>query len=551
MTGAAIVFEALGASSAATGGEGSGALPVLRGLALETAGPYGLSPLPALSGEAVGFEGIVGTASAALPRVRGFGMPAGTWGIGYLPALSTTGEYYAEVLVPQSGIQEEALPAILAGSSAGSVHLLGGTGSLSIGSIRGFASEASGTYGIGYLPILRGTAFQTYPSPTNYAILLQDPGALYASSLTIMPDISIADSAEGSDSLESTLDFYLTSAAEGDDAIVFSEFWYLLSEAIADDALAGQLELTDLLVSDAYGRDYLIAAFPLSISDSATGADAITHQLSAMHEMLSEAVGALSAEVMTAVQNNLVSVAISDDAITFGYMVSLSDAAEGADALLSQATITGALSDAGEGADAITGTRAVTIALSENVLATDTLTHQAIMVALLESNAIVHALLSIGDETYDVWVMNTELGAVSTYDNFDFTGFARLGERHFGLREDGIYELIGDDDAGTAISAAVTGGLSNLGTDYKKRIPAIYIGYTSDGVVVAKVVTTDGGEKRENWYELSPIEKTATVEERFEPAKGLKSVYWQFKLAGNNFTLDSVKLWRAITSRRK
>lgn len=377
-------------------------------------------------------------------------------------------------------------------------------------------------------------------------------GSLALGALGADPEnVELADSAAASDNAFFDLSFFLASAATAADAVTIAEFWYLVSEAAASDAITSQLELHDTLVSDAYGRDYLVAAFPISMTDSAAAAVVSTAQVSAMVEMMETALASLSAAVVTEISQNLVSVAFAEDSMAFGYLVMLSDAAEADDTLTAAAIASDTLSDTAGADDAITAVRAVTVVLSENVLATDTLTAQQIMTALLESSAVVHALMIVGDEVYDVWVMNTELGAVSSYEDFDFSGFARLGERYYGLKDDGIYELTGSTDDGDVISAQIATGLNSLGSEYHKRVPAIYVGYTADNTLVAKVVTTDAGVKRENWYELSPIEKEATTDNRLNPAVGLKSVYWQFKLAGNNFTLDSVKLWRALTSRRK
>lgn len=384
-----------------------------------------------------------------------------------------------------------------------------------------------------------------------------------------MPDIDMVDGATATDSVFSDIAVFLTAsanatdfvfndidvllsdAATASDALIFDNLMYLLSTAIASDDMTMQVVLTQSLVSDAYGRDYLIAEFPISIADSATASDVISTDVLATEELFDDALASISAEVLTVMSENLISVAIGSDTITFGFLVLLTDVATASDALTMGVYANAELSDAAAVTDEFTTLASMTIALSENATATDALSHQMIVSALLDSTAIVHVLLSVGNEVFDVWVMNTELGAVSTYSDFDFQGFARLGEKYFGLRDDGIHVLSGTKSAGRNIIGSVATGLSNLGTEYKKRVPAVYVGYTAEGALVMKIVTTDAGTKRENWYTLSPIAKPATTDNRFSPAKGLNSVYWQAKIVGQNFTLDSVKLWRALTSRRK
>ncbi|WP_460994592.1 hypothetical protein, partial [Staphylococcus aureus] len=79
------------------------------------------------------------------------------------------------------------------------------------------------------------------------------------------------------------------------------------------------------------------------------------------------------------------------------------------------------------------------------------------------------------------------------------------------------------------IVGRVRGPLNNLGTAFKKAVPAVYVGYTSTKQLGLKVITTDSpsGEKRVNLYSLAPIAKKSTTDGTFTPSKNLHSVYWQ------------------------
>lgn len=163
--------------------------------------------------------------------------------------------------------------------------------------------------------------------------------------------------------------------------------------------------------------------------------------------------------------------------------------------------------------------------------------------------------LGLGDESssgFTTWVVHPEIPAATTYNNFTFNSFATIGSRVFAANASGLYELTGDTDAGANIEAAVRTGLMELGATLLKQVTRAYLGYTSDGRLVLKTITTDGGEKTERWYEL---EETAGAprEARVKFGKGVKARYWQFEVRnadGANFHIDQLQLLPLALSRR-
>lgn len=159
----------------------------------------------------------------------------------------------------------------------------------------------------------------------------------------------------------------------------------------------------------------------------------------------------------------------------------------------------------------------------------------------------------LGDP-YSVYSVSLDNQAVTEYENYDFNSFAVINGEAYGMGAAGIYKLEGADDAGAPINSRVRTGLNNLGTALKKRVPNVYVGYTTTGVLALKVVTTDSGVKKANYYTLRPLPKSEVTDNRFDVAKGLSSVYWQFEIAnedGAGFELDEVRAWRMLTNRRK
>lgn len=162
--------------------------------------------------------------------------------------------------------------------------------------------------------------------------------------------------------------------------------------------------------------------------------------------------------------------------------------------------------------------------------------------------------LGMGDPEagFTTWVVHPEIPAATTYNNFTFNSFATRGATMLAARADGIYELTGDTDADTDIAAVVRTGLMELGATLLKQVTRAYLGYTSDGRLVLKTITTDGGEKTERWYEL---EETAGAprEARIKFGKGVKARYWQFELRnadGADFHVDQLQLLPLALSRR-
>ncbi len=176
------------------------------------------------------------------------------------------------------------------------------------------------------------------------------------------------------------------------------------------------------------------------------------------------------------------------------------------------------------------------------------------LLAELLDEVSVGIRITTGDgDTFIGYSVNTRNSAVSEYDNYPFNSFAMVGGIPFGAGPDGIYRLEGDDDDGSPINASVYTGLSDYGNSQLKKMPSAWIGLTSDGDMVLKVVTSDTGKKKENWYRMKGRPNGAPVDSRFSPAKGLNGRYWGFEIAnidGADFTLDSLKVWPLIMQRR-
>jgi hypothetical protein len=166
----------------------------------------------------------------------------------------------------------------------------------------------------------------------------------------------------------------------------------------------------------------------------------------------------------------------------------------------------------------------------------------------------INVRLDTGD--FSGWVLNTEARGVTEYRNFEFNSFAPAFGSYYAGSDDGLYELVGDDDAGTPIDAWIRSALTNLGSDVLKNAPAMYVGLTADESLVLKVVLSNDpatGGKREFWYTSPPKAAASSQGTRFEPGKGLEAVYWQWELHnqdGGDFSINVVSWYPVMYTRR-
>lgn len=143
------------------------------------------------------------------------------------------------------------------------------------------------------------------------------------------------------------------------------------------------------------------------------------------------------------------------------------------------------------------------------------------------------------DSTRRVWVVNMDSGATVQYDDYGFISFFERDGDYYGVAEDGIYLLEGDDDAGFDIDALVSYGTSALGSKQRKGITNFYVGASSDGKLILKI-QVDGGT--EYLYEARSS-STHLDQHRFDIGKGLVGNYFTMHLLnqdGDDFDIESI-----------
>ena len=198
------------------------------------------------------------------------------------------------------------------------------------------------------------------------------------------------------------------------------------------------------------------------------------------------------------------------------------------------------------------------VVVGESLAAGDTATgaleaHQAI-----REGIALTLRLSLDSGQYVAYVLNTESKGLTTYQNYPFNSFAKVGGEngaYYGMTHDGIRLLEGPDDDGTAINGRIRLAFTNMGTGREKRMLAAYLGYTSTGALRLKAIVQDpaSGQKHAHYYRLNAQPAAAPTAARVQIGQGLKSVYWAFEIeaiGGAEFMLDVVEMLPLVVETR-
>lgn len=133
---------------------------------------------------------------------------------------------------------------------------------------------------------------------------------------------------------------------------------------------------------------------------------------------------------------------------------------------------------------------------------------------LSNDELIFKSELVISGEVFACWVLTTKNYNPSVYSNYDFNSYARLGEKLYGARQDGIYLLEGADDAGVAVHTGLLFDFANMDIPQTKRLRTIHLGSKTSKASVQ--VATDRN-----------IQRTyTTMNQRTVIGKEVRGKYW-------------------------
>lgn len=177
--------------------------------------------------------------------------------------------------------------------------------------------------------------------------------------------------------------------------------------------------------------------------------------------------------------------------------------------------------------------------MDESITITDgVLTAGTIYRMLLEESLTATVWLRAPSDL-SVFCINPRLGGVTTYDGWDFNGYATdaAGDM-WATNEEGVWRITEKPEE--AVKSTVRFAKTSFGTESLKAIQQAYLALSTDGKVVLKYTNDEGTEAV---YTIKPIPGLKTT--RVKLAKGSIGRWFEFELSDEDATdlvIDEVSL---------
>lgn len=198
---------------------------------------------------------------------------------------------------------------------------------------------------------------------------------------------------------------------------------------------------------------------------------------------------------------------------------------------------------AGMAADAVLDARMDTEAAMATAMTLD-----AIQEAFMSTVMAMRTTNGLPGDDVQTWVVNLDSLGSTSYDNYAFNSYARLGENYYGASDSGLTLLDGETDNGAPIQAAMSLGRPDFGTSTKSTIEAVYVGMAGDGNLVLKVIA----EGQAYLYRTRSY-SDQMQQQRFTTGKGLRTNYLELELYNENgadFEIDTLEFHLVDLTRR-
>lgn len=161
-------------------------------------------------------------------------------------------------------------------------------------------------------------------------------------------------------------------------------------------------------------------------------------------------------------------------------------------------------------------------------------------ISLAVSGTIVpyQAIADAAAGAVTAWVVNTATGGHSTYSNFTFNSFFRLGNDYYGCSDAGFVKLSGTTDAGAPISWKAKTGVTTFNDIHKKYVHDARVTMRADGDIALREIVD---EETDISNALMPDDDRNGIHaRRVKLPRGAKGTAWQFELSGTG-TLADIK----------
>jgi hypothetical protein len=162
---------------------------------------------------------------------------------------------------------------------------------------------------------------------------------------------------------------------------------------------------------------------------------------------------------------------------------------------------------------------------------------------------------STGDITtttdYVAWAVNEQTKQHAQYTNWLVNSYAEIGAAQFVSTPTGIFELTGDDDAGTNIDSRIYWSPSNMATDKQKRCEQAFLRIRARGDV-RFVALTDETEQRIYNQDMTGFPENLHPK-RVLFTRKLQGALWQMgfeNVDGADFDLHDIEVDVVVLTRR-
>ena len=174
---------------------------------------------------------------------------------------------------------------------------------------------------------------------------------------------------------------------------------------------------------------------------------------------------------------------------------------------------------------------------TETIRFAETITSKGTLYSTISDGLKLSVLIELAGEYYECYALNTPKFFPSMYSGFDFNSYCVFENRVYAANDTGIFELTGDDDAGSTIHTGVVLHSSDFGSAQQKRFRRGYLSISGDAPKL--ILETDSGEREV--YDIDTNGKVVT-------SHRLKGKTWTISVSDFD-SLDGMTLIPVLLSR--
>ena len=310
------------------------------------------------------------------------------------------------------------------------------------------------------------------------------------------------------------------------------------------DTEAPAWKFSQLLAERVALRDAIIAAFPVAVTDDVT-----------LTELIQVFRGAIVAELIGLVDvpqgaaqmaTQLVDTLLASDDLRRFLGGNIQESLTAADAVAYAPILGKVITDSIAMSDLAAGKLIFRITADETFALDDATALKTIFSPVVTDGVEIAIGYIEPNGSFTTWAINTRTGAVTEYQNYSFNSFCQNGHKYLGASASGLYELDGDDDAGSDIIAQIKSGFAQFGGSKYSSFKAAYLGMRGDGDIILKLET---GDNKSYTYQTVIQDMQST---KVRLGKGLRARYFSFELisTGPDFDLDTIEFIPLVAQRR-